>query len=224
MTAVDSPCLFAGRGLACVRGGRLVFAELDFALSAGEALLLIGPNGSGKSSLLRLLAGLLKPAAGRVLWDGQAMDEDREAHAGRLHFVGHQDAVKPVLSVEENLGFWARLRAPATAQAATRAALDRLGLLALAGMPGKLLSAGQKRRLTLARLLVAPADLWLLDEPTVGLDRSSVRTLEAMCREHRAASGMIIASTHTDIDLPGAGTLPLDRFAPDPVTAFEVWG
>jgi len=213
---------FAGRGLACIRGERVVFAGLDFAAGPGEALVLLGPNGSGKSSLLRLMAGLLTPAAGALLWDGVPVTEDAEGHAGRTHYVGHHDAIKPVLTVGENLRFWARLHAPETADALAASALARLGLEHLAGVPGKLLSAGQKRRLNLARLLAAPAPLWLLDEPTTALDRASVKVLEAVLAEHRASGGIVIVSTHLDIDLPGGRALHLDRFAPMAGVA-ETW-
>ena len=125
-----------------------------------------------------------------------------------------------MLSVRENLRFWARLHDPAAGDEAAKAALTKLGLLRLAEIPGKLLSAGQKRRLNLARLLAAPAPLWLLDEPTVALDRASVRTIEAVMAAHRAAGGMVVLSTHADIDLPGAGKLHLDAFAP---TAEALW-
>jgi heme exporter protein A len=222
MVGGETP-VFSGEGLACVRGERLVFTHLDFRLSAGQALLLLGPNGSGKSTLLRLLAGLSKPAAGRLTWNGRPVAEDREAHAARLHFVGHQDAVKAVLTVRENLSFWARLHDPATDDGRIDAALDRLGLSPLRSVPGKLLSAGQKRRLALARLLAAPAALWLLDEPTVAIDRATVRTLEAVCAEHRAAGGMVILSTHAAVDLPDAGELHLDRFAAEPAALLEAW-
>ncbi|OIR09070.1 cytochrome c biogenesis ATP-binding export protein CcmA [mine drainage metagenome] len=205
---------FSGHGLACLRGERMVFASLDFALDAGGALLLLGPNGSGKSSLLRLLAGLLKPAAGRLAWNDQPVADDREAHSARVHYVGHHDAVKPVLTVWENLRFWAGLHSPAAGDALTAGALERFDLKRLAEVPGKLLSAGQKRRLNLARLLAAPAPVWLLDEPTVALDRASVKRLEADMARHRAEGGMVILSTHAEIDLPGAAELHLNRFTP----------
>jgi len=156
--------LFEGRDLVCIRGERLVFAGLGFALGPGAALLLVGPNGSGKSSLLRTMAGLTRPARGRLLWDGRPVGEDPEAHGARLRFVGHQDAVKPVLSVAENLAFWAGLSG-VTGSGVT-AALEQAGLAALAELPGRLLSAGQKRRLALARLLCGRSEVWLLDEPT----------------------------------------------------------
>jgi heme exporter protein A len=215
---------FSGAGLACLRGERVVFAGLDFTLESGGALLLLGPNGSGKSSLLRLLAGLLKPAAGAMAWNGEPVAEDREAHAARVHYVGHHDAIKPVLSVLENLRFWAHLHDPKTGDAVSRKALERLDLWRLAEVPGKLLSAGQKRRLNLARLMAAPSPLWLLDEPTVALDKASVKALEAIIAEHRAAGGMVVLSTHAEIDLPEAKELHLDDFTPSAPTDAEAWG
>ncbi|MBW7851813.1 MAG: heme ABC exporter ATP-binding protein CcmA [Rhodospirillales bacterium] len=203
---------FAGTSLTCVRGERVVFTGLDFSLNAGDALILLGPNGSGKSSLLRLMAGLIRPAAGELSWNGEAVAADRERHAGRIHYVGHHDAIKPVLTVIENLAFWARLHG-AESDDKTDAALERLGLDHLAGTPGKLLSAGQKRRLNLARLLAAPAPLWLLDEPSVALDRASVRVLEEIIAEHRAGGGMVAVSTHADIDLPGGRELQMADYA-----------
>lgn len=207
--------IFSGTRLGCIRGGRVVFAGLGFTVEAGGALVLLGPNGSGKSSLLRVMAGLLKPATGTLAWGGTTISDDPEAHAGRTHYLGHHDAVKPVLTVAENLGFWARLHEPhaETAGRAVDAALQRFGLGHLAGMPGKMLSAGQKRRTNLARLLAAPSPLWLLDEPTTALDRASIKTLEAVLAEHRAAGGMVVLSTHADIDLPGGVELHLDAFA-----------
>jgi heme exporter protein A len=210
----SSPSLFRARGLACLRGGRMVFAGLDFDLDPGGALLLLGPNGSGKSSLLRVLAGLLPAAAGTLMWGDESVADDPEAHAGRTHYLGHHDAVKPVLSVAETLRFWARLHQPHGDHAAraVTVALARFGLTPLADMPGRMLSAGQKRRTNLARLLAAPSPLWLLDEPTTALDRASVAVLEAVLADHRAQGGLVVLSTHTPIALPGATELHLDRF------------
>ena len=207
--------VFSGIDLACQRGGRVVFAGLDFTLASGGAVVLLGPNGSGKSSLLRVLAGLLRPAFGRLDWDGQPVLDDPEAHNARTHYLGHHDAVKPVLSVAENLRFWAQLHDPHAERAgrAVEAALDRFGLAHLAGIPGKMLSAGQKRRTNLARLLAAPSPLWLLDEPTTALDKASIAALEQVLADHRAQGGMVVLSTHADIALPGATTLFLDRFS-----------
>ncbi len=198
--------LFEGSGLSCVRGERMVFAGVSFAVAAGEALLMTGPNGSGKSSMLRLAAGLLRPAEGRILWAGRPISDDPEAHRARLCYVGHQDPVKPVLSVRENLAFWSRLRGR---HARVDEALERFGLAALAVIPGRFLSAGQRRRLNLARLLVAPAQLWLLDEPTVGLDAEALKALEAALATQRAQGGVVMLATHTPLDIPGARTLDL---------------
>ncbi len=192
-------------------------------MPAGGALLLLGPNGSGKSSLLRLLAGLLKPASGNIFWGAVPVTGDRESHVGRLHYLGHQDAIKPVLTVEENLLFWARLHDPKTPEPRVALALAAFNLTSLAQTPGKLLSAGQRRRLALARLLAAPAPLWLLDEPSVGLDRESVARLEAILAEHRAGGGIVALSTHAEIDLPGADVLQLDQFAPSAEDVMGIW-
>lgn len=202
--------LFEGRDLLCIRGERPVFRDLAFAVPAGGALVLTGPNGSGKSSLLRVMSGLLKPAAGSLVWDGAPIADDPDAHRARVHYLGHLDAVKPVLSAEENLQFWATLRGGGAAEVGR--ALDGFGLAALAEIPGRMLSAGQKRRLALARLLAAPAELWLLDEPTVGLDRASLGRLDQAIAAHRAAGGRLVVATHAALDLPQAETLDLERF------------
>lgn len=191
----------AVEGLVCIRGERQLFSDVTFRLAAGEALLLRGPNGSGKSSLLRLLAGFLPAAGGRVLRDEEA----------RLFYVGHQDAVKPQLSTEDNLVFWARLLGldDAEAQQQSVAALESAGLTRQRRLPGRYLSAGQKRRLALARLLVAPADLWLLDEPTNALDTAAVAWLGGVLATHRARGGMVILASHVDAPLPDARRLDL---------------
>jgi heme exporter protein A len=211
--AIRSMADFEGRSLRCRRGGRDVFAGLSFALPPGGALLLTGPNGSGKSSLLRLMAGLLRPADGALLWEDRPIAEAPEAHAARLHYLGHLDAVKPVLSVAENLRFWAALRGGG---AAIDRALDSFALCDLAAVPGRLLSAGQRRRLALARLVAAPAELWLLDEPSVGLDHASVGRLAAAIAEHRAGGGRVVVATHTALDLGDPQRLSLDALAPPP--------
>jgi heme exporter protein A len=205
---------FAGRALVCRRGERLVFAALDFTVAAGGVLVLTGPNGSGKSSLLRLMAGLTRPDAGLLTWDGVPIGEDAAAHRARLHFIGHQDAVKPVLSVAESLAFWAGMRG----SGAVEAGLERFRLRGLADWPCRLLSAGQRRRLALARLVASPAALWLLDEPMTGLDAEGVADLLAALAAHRAAGGRVVLSTHTALPLDGAEELSLTRFARRPDT------
>jgi heme exporter protein A len=194
---------FAGRRLVCVRGERMVFAGLDFAVPAGGILLLRGPNGSGKSSLLRCMAGLLAPADGHLLWDDVPVAADPDAHRQRLRYLGHQDAVKPVLSVAENLLVWAQLYG-APDRASVAAALVRLGIAHIADVPARLLSAGQRRRVALARLLLTPAPLWLLDEPTTALDEDGVRRFAAVVADHCAGGGLAVLSSHGDPGLAGA--------------------
>jgi len=190
-------------GLAAIRGERLVFAGIGFALPPGGALLLEGPNGSGKSTLLRVLAGLGRAEAGTLHWNGEDALADRTAHAARVTYLGHLDAIKPGLAAAENLAFWAH--APEVAQA-----LGRLGLARLADLPARMLSAGQKRRLALARLLLTDAPIWLLDEPTLGLDTASVAILGGMFAEHRARGGVVLAATHLPLPLPEAAVLRMD--------------
>ncbi len=203
---------FSGTGLACVRSNRIVFAGLDFAVSPGGALVLSGPNGSGKSSLLRLMAGIARPAAGNISWQGTPISEDPEMFFARMHYVGHRDAVKPALTVRENLSFHAALRPGPTD---IDAALDRVDLAALADLPARMLSAGQTRRLTLARILATPAPLWLLDEPTIALDYRAVDRLRGAIDDHRAGGGIIVASTNVPLGIDDATTIDLAAHAPE---------
>lgn len=198
---------FGGRKICCVRSERMVFRGLDFALEPGGALLLTGPNGSGKSSLLRLMAGLAQPAEGRIGWDDGDIGDDPERHYQRLHYVGHLNALKPALSVAENLAMWARLRDADTTAGVVDHALARFGLAQLSDIPARLLSAGQQRRLALARIKAAPAELWLLDEPSVALDRRSVAALLAAIADHRGSGGMAVIATNVELEVAGAVTL-----------------
>jgi heme exporter protein A len=208
------PAAFTGTDLACLRGSRMVFVGLDFVLQPGGALLLLGPNGSGKSSLLRLMAGLLRPFRGDMTWRGTSLKDEPDALRGHVHYVGHADAVKPVLTAAENLKFWAAMDNRPDPGAAALQALTTLGVGHIAETPGRFLSAGQKRRLNLARVLAVPAPLWLLDEPTVALDKAGVKLLEGVIDDHRRRGGMVVLSTHADIALPGATALHLDDFTP----------
>lgn len=206
---------FTGTGLACRRGERLVFRRLGFVLPPGGALVLTGANGSGKSSLLRVMAGLTPPAAGTLAWDGADIAGDRTAHRQRLHFIGHADALKPVLHVREMLGFWAGMHGGGSdVGRALDGALEHFRLDALADWPCRLLSAGQRKRLALARLLASPAPLWLLDEPANGLDAAAVADLLAAVARHRATGGAIALSTHTALPMDDAMGLSLDDFQP----------
>lgn len=194
--------MLEAEGLAALRGERLVFERVRFAVPAGRALLLVGPNGSGKSTLLRMVAGLVRAAAGRLLWQGEDALADLTAHAHRVAYVGHLDAVKPGLTTAENLRFWGTGERIA-------AALESLDLTRLADLPARMLSAGQKRRLALARLALSEAPIWLLDEPTLGLDTASVARFGVMLAEHRASGGVVLAATHLPLPLPGAQELRL---------------
>jgi heme exporter protein A len=189
-------------GLAVIRGERLVFSGLGFRVAEGGAMLLVGPNGSGKSTLLRMVAGLVRAEAGRLLWRGADALADLAEHAGRVAYLGHLDAVKSGLTVAENLLVWGFRERVAVA-------LDAVGLAALADLPAKMLSAGQRRRLALARLALRPAPIWLLDEPTLGLDTASVERFGVMLAKHRAAGGVVLAATHLPLPLPGATELSL---------------
>jgi heme exporter protein A len=184
-----------------------VLEAVSFALGPGDALVLRGRNGSGKSSLLRLLAGFVPLAAGSVAWAGQDIRADPAGHRCRLHYVGHGDAVKPVLTVRENIETAAAL---AGGGSAVEAALDAMDLLPLAGTPGRFLSAGQHRRVALARLAASARPLWLLDEPGTGLDRASRLRLEAMIERHRATGGICVVATHGDVTVPRPFRLDLD--------------
>jgi heme exporter protein A len=201
----------AGEDLACRRGERLVFRGLDCRLPAGGALILSGPNGSGKSSLLRILATLLAPAAGRLRWGGAAVADDPTGYRALIHYVGHLDGVKPALNPREMLLFWAALRG--AARPAIDAALAAFALDRIADWPCRWLSAGQRRRLALARLIAAPAPVWLLDEPTAGLDSDGEARLAAAITAHRSAGGRVALATHQPIAIEGAASLALDAFA-----------
>ncbi len=198
------------------RGGRTVVDGLSFRLDSGEALLLTGPNGSGKTTLLRALAGFLAPASGTILLVDAPAERER---AELSHFVGHLDGLKSHLTVAENLAFWAAYldeEGGGAQRERLEAALDRFDLAALADIPAGYLSAGQKRRLALARLGVAERPLWLLDEPTVSLDAASVALLIKAIAEHVAAGGLAAIATHVPMGLERAREIRLGAIAESP--------
>jgi heme exporter protein A len=202
--------------IACRRGERLVFRGVSFRLAAGGALVLTGANGSGKTSLLRLLATLLTPDAGRLLWGSLPIEAETHAYRKHLHYVGHQDAVKPGLTPYETLAFWAALRgAEARRNApAIEAALAAFALDTIADWPCRWLSAGQRRRVALARLVATRASVWLLDEPTTGLDADNLLRFERVIAEHRGRGGRVVIASHTPVAVDPAAFLSLDAFAP----------
>lgn len=205
--------MFEGRDLACIRGDRVVFEGLDFTAAEGTALWLKGPNGSGKSSLLRLAAGLMHPAAGRITWTDDDIAKNREAHRTRLAYVGHLDAMKPTLTAAENLTFWAGITsaASATDRGAIGAALERFGLTALADVPNRLLSAGERRRANLARLAVTAVPLWLLDEPTVALDEASIAAFAELITRHLEGGGIALIAAHAALEIGAMPVLDLGQ-------------
>ncbi len=201
---------FSARDLSCIRGGRIVFSGVNFSLAPGSAILLTGPNGAGKTSLLRMAAGLLPAAAGGFFWDDLEPPVERAAHNARILYAGHAEAVKPALTVLETVSCWAGLRG--YGRNASRDALDRVGLATLADTPARFLSAGQRRRVNLARLFVTDAVLWLLDEPGTALDAATRMSLDAAIRDHRERGGMALIATHGTPDVGPAVALALDNF------------
>lgn len=200
--------------LTCRRAGRLVFNGLQFRIEAGQAAALRGPNGVGKSTLLRQLSGLIPVAGGDARLGGISLAADRQAFQERVAYAGHLDAVKPALTVAENLAVWAGIHGTDPARADL--ALARFGLEAIAARPAGQCSAGQKRRLGLARLLVTDRPLWLMDEPTVSLDADSAALVSDLVREHISRGGMALIATHVEL---GLGDIPVLRLSPPQAAA-----
>ncbi|MEJ0074217.1 MAG: heme ABC exporter ATP-binding protein CcmA [Alphaproteobacteria bacterium] len=204
-------------GLSCIRGSRSIFDYVNLELSSGEALALVGPNGSGKSSLLRLIAGLLRPFAGRVELAG---GHSEHTIGEQAHYLGHLDPLKASLTVGENLAFWVRYLGGDIA--ALPVALASVSLGGLADLPAAYLSAGQRRRLSLARLIAVPRPIWLLDEPTSALDAAGQERLAELMRRHLSGGGLILAATHGPLGIE-CKTLQLGQSAPSPLEG-EGWG
>jgi heme exporter protein A len=193
------------RDLCVDRGGRTIVKNINFDLRAGEALVAIGRNGAGKSTLLRAIAGFLPFSSGQLTHTGAEAEPLPEL----CHYVGHADGLKSALTAAENLAFWAHMLARSDETSSPSSALQRVGLKRLADFPTGYLSAGQKRRVALARLFIAPRPLWILDEPATALDIASQQVLAEAFAEHRAAGGMILAATHAPLGLVDAATLDL---------------
>ena len=196
---VYSPLTLRATGLSCGRGGMVLADGLDFSISNGQCLLLRGPNGTGKTTLLLTLAGIVAPLVGFFAIEGT--DEDER----QLHYCGHRNAIKPRLSVRENLAFWAAVNGPTGID--PDAALEQVGLGGLDALDAGYLSAGQSRRLALARLLVSHRPLWLLDEPTASLDVEGHELVTRLIDRHLDMGGIAIATTHDPITLPNAARM-----------------
>ena len=201
MPLPDAPLVLSAENLACRRGGRLIFEGLTFRLRPGEAIALTGRNGAGKSSLLAMLCGRLRPEAGTIRVEGASDVAPLELS----HVVGHRDGLKTALTAQENLAFAQALLGDAVLSPAD--ALTRVGLPHVAALPVGYLSAGQRRRVALARLLVARRPFWLLDEPMAALDLAAQAMLAGLMREHLAQGGAILAATHGPLGLDGAREL-----------------
>jgi heme exporter protein A len=190
-----------GTDLAAIRGGRTVFSGLSFSLVSGQLLAVTGANGAGKSTLLRLVAGLLEPAGGKVALEGGG----EGAIGSQLHYLGHLDGLKTALTVRQNLDFWRTLWRGGPIEPV----LERVDLGGLADLHAGVLSAGQRRRVAIARLLIAERPVWLLDEPATALDAAAEATLGRIIGEHLAAGGMAMVATHRDLPLTPTATLAL---------------
>lgn len=191
------------------RGGEPVFAGVAFTLGSGEAMLVTGPNGSGKSTLLRIVAGLLPPAEGSVRLEGGG--EDWPTVAAASHYLGHQNAMKPALTVSENLRFWQEFSGEPRLSVVE--ALEMVGLGTIGHLPFGYLSTGQRRRASIARLLASYRPIWLLDEPTAGLDKASEHQFAELMAAHLREGGIVLAATHLPLGLHGAKELRMEREA-----------
>ena len=201
--------MLMAQDLACLRGDRLLFKNVGFELNAGGLLYVLGENGSGKSSLLRMLCGLLMPESGAVFWDKKTIKEEAESYLSNLTYIGHLNGLKDDLTALENLYMSARSAGYEVTEAKALAALRAIDIERCANLPARVLSQGQKRRVTLARLWLTEAKLWILDEPFAALDVASVEVLAKRLGEHLLNGGMAILTTHQDVAVKAQSTQTL---------------
>ncbi len=205
--------MLRAESLQCIRDDRCLFRELSFAVAAGEVVSIEGRNGSGKTSLLRILCGIRLPDAGAVYWQDKEIGHLGPGYFVHVGYIGHADGVKLDLTPRENLDFAASLGSRRDG-VAIEEVLDRVGLFALEDVPTRVLSAGQKRRLALARLLATSANLWVLDEPLSSLDRAGIDLFEALLREHLTRGGLAVMTTHHRLALDGVAVQRLELSSP----------
>ncbi|WP_111742003.1 cytochrome c biogenesis heme-transporting ATPase CcmA [Leminorella richardii] len=186
------------QGLNCIRDERALFTELSFVIHSGELVQVEGPNGAGKTSLLRILAGLASSDGGNILWRGEATRRSRDLYYSELLYIGHHPGVKAVLTPYENLAFFQKASGKVDSEAIW-GALEKVGLIGYEDVPVAQLSAGQHRRVALARLWLSSAPLWILDEPLTAIDKQGVERLTSLFEEHAEQGGIVILTTHQDM-------------------------
>jgi heme exporter protein A len=215
MTAINSSfpasaaAALEARDLSCVRGERAIFSGLDLQVSAGQCLHIRGENGVGKTSLLRLLTGLASPESGEVLWNGHSIKKEASEYHAKLLFLGHRDALKEDLSAIENLRMYAAIDGIALSEQDAFSALWRFGLKGREDLPVNCLSAGQKKRVLMARMVTRRAQVWILDEPFNALDTHAVQELQGLIAEHLEGNGLVVLTSHQPLSIPGLRVLDL---------------